>query len=615
MAAPALPVPRERTTPPPGLAWRRTVRALRPRLRAIATWQLLATLTGTLVLAPLASRALDALLRRAGTVAVSNFELVGFFLSPTGAAYAAVGTALVLALFLVQHAGLVLLTADDHERDTPLGALARVARAMPQLLGVALRQLAILGALLVPFAAAPVAYAASLLRAHDVNWYLATTPPEWWRLLALAGVLLAVWATLALRLLARWALAVPAVMHEGRSGIDALRTSARMTRGHRWAIARAIVSWWVMLLALQLACSALVGRAGTVLVRAAGDRLALLVPAVTCTLVCLGALAIAWVLIGHAGHARIVNVVWREDGGTDTMPAADDAAAGALRPWSVAAALVVATAASSLVAAQRLASLPMREDVEVTGHRGAAGAPENSLAAVRAAIDAGADWVEIDVQRTKDGAVVVVHDADLMRMARVPGKIRQMTLAQVRRADIGRLTGARFAGERVPTLSEVLALARGHVKVNIELKYNGPDPALVPAVLEIVAAEGAADRVSLTSLDHAALAEVERRQPELRTGMIVTRAIGAPTGLGVDFLSVNRSAVTTTLLERAHRAGKEVHAWTINDRRAMARMIELGVDNLITDFPGVAVSVRAERAALEPHERLALRMRQLLATP
>ena len=246
------------------------------------------------------------------------------------------------------------------------------------------------------------------------------------------------------------------------------------------------------------------------------------------------------------------------------------------------------------------------------GHRGSGAAPENSLTAIRQAIAAGADYAEIDVQRTVDGAVVVLHDGDLMRLGGDPRKVGDITLAELKTVDIGTLKDAAFAGEHVPTLQEVIDEARGKLKLNIELKYNRPDSLLVPEVLRIVRENGLVDQSTITSLDYGALEDVERRAPEFRTGMIVTKSVGVPAKLPVDFLSVNQAATNAKLVERTQRQGKEVHVWTVNTRDDMVRMIELGVDNLITDNPGDAVAVRQERAAMSTAEKMALRLRRVL---
>lgn len=598
--------------PPGALSWRAVARVLGPRWRTLAAWQGLATLAGAGALAPLVNAALDGLLRTTGLAAISNFDIVAFVLSPAGIGWVLLATTLVLSLFLLQHAGLVLLTADGHERDTPTGALARVVQSLPALLGIAWRQLAVLALVAAPAVAIVALLARPLLARHDVNWYLDTRPPEAVRVVAVAAALALAVAGVATWLLARWSLAIPAALHDGLDGRDAMRTSWRMTRGQGGALAWRIGGWWGALFAANLALTTATAALGGTLAARAGTRLATLVPVVWTTLALLAAISVAWVLLGHAGHARLVNAAWRADGGGDVRGEAIDRA-GAPAPWVLATLLALLVAGSSAVGAWWVRGVAVPEAVQVTGHRGSGAAPENSLAAIRAAIDAGADWVEIDVQRTKDGAVIVVHDADLARVANVPRKVWTMTLAEVRRADLGWRSGGRFAGERIPTLREVLALADGRVGVNVELKYNRPDPALLGAVLAVVDSAGARGRISLTSLELAPLVEAARRAPAVPTGLIVTRALGRVDRLPVDFLSVNRALATEAFIDRARRAGKPVHVWTVNDRRSMTRLLDLGAVNLITDVPAEAAAVVAAREALPPEAQVALHVRALLA--
>ena len=119
--------------------------------------------------------------------------------------------------------------------------------------------------------------------------------------------------------------------------------------------------------------------------------------------------------------------------------------------------------------------------IVVVAHRGySRWVPENSLSAFRKAIDAGADMIELDVQETADGEIVVLHDRDLLRLARDKRAIAELTLAQVRQLDLGRRIGLSPTIERIPTLADAIALARGHVKLQIELKYYDKDKVSPP---------------------------------------------------------------------------------------------------------------------------------------
>jgi glycerophosphoryl diester phosphodiesterase len=262
-----------------------------------------------------------------------------------------------------------------------------------------------------------------------------------------------------------------------------------------------------------------------------------------------------------------------------------------------------------------VASRPVPEaDVAVTAHRGdSSRAPENTLAAFRSAMDAHATYAELDVQRTRDGQVIVLHDRDLMRLAGDPRRVADLTAADLETIDIGSKRGAAFRGERVPTLDAVIDLVRGHMKLNVELKYNGADPGLAAAVIEVLRRREFLDQAVITSLNAAALKQVREIEPRLRIGQIVTAAVGDVTRADVNFLSLNAARASAAMIRRVHAADKGVHVWTVNRPDAMLLMIERGANNLITDDPALAVHLIARVQALAPPERLALRLRVLFS--
>jgi len=282
-----------------------------------------------------------------------------------------------------------------------------------------------------------------------------------------------------------------------------------------------------------------------------------------------------------------------------------------LRRWAWRVTVVGSTVAVVAIVFS-LARMPADDAVAVTAHRGSSRlAPENTLAALRQAINDGADYAEIDVQTTRDGHLIVLHDADLMRMAGDRRRVEDLTLAELKDIDVGARFSSDFRGEHVPTLREAIALVRGRMRLNIELKYNRPDPTLGPKVIELLRAEAFVDQCVITSLDQAALREVESVAPDLVTGLIVTAVVGDVTRAATDFLSLNAAQATDALVALAHQRGKGVHVWTVNTERAMLEMIERGVDNIITDEPARLVGLMRARAELDPATRLALRLRTI----
>lgn len=220
-------------------------------------------------------------------------------------------------------------------------------------------------------------------------------------------------------------------------------------------------------------------------------------------------------------------------------------------------------------------------------HRGASGCfPENTLAAFRAAIDAGADMCELDVQLTRDGALVVIHDDKVDRTTDGKGAVAAMTLAEIKRLDAGTRFDARFKGESIPTLEEVFDLVDGRCALNIELKAAG----LEGPVSDLVRARGAIGSAIISSFDWEAIARVRHIAPELRVGLLASRwparLIGAATEIKADAINPSFDIVTEDLCIAAHNREINVYAWTVDEPAIMRSLIADGADGIMTNWPG-----------------------------
>jgi glycerophosphoryl diester phosphodiesterase len=221
-------------------------------------------------------------------------------------------------------------------------------------------------------------------------------------------------------------------------------------------------------------------------------------------------------------------------------------------------------------------------------HRGASGhAPENTLAAIRLAMEMGAEMCELDVQQTADDRLVVMHDDALDRTTNGKGNVWEITLAELQKYDAGSWFDPRFAGERLPALEEVIALVRGKMQLNIEAKIHGHERNVASLILETLQRERFEEQCVVTSFDHKIVDEIKTLAPELQVGYIFGwREFSAGVFSGkVELLSTHYSLVDTAFLERAHAAGKKVHIWTVNDQWLMRRMLEMGADGIITNYP------------------------------
>ncbi|MEW6270284.1 MAG: glycerophosphodiester phosphodiesterase [Thermodesulfobacteriota bacterium] len=248
-------------------------------------------------------------------------------------------------------------------------------------------------------------------------------------------------------------------------------------------------------------------------------------------------------------------------------------------------------------------------------HRGGARiAPENTLAAFEAGLAAGADRLELDVHATRDGHVVVIHDPTVDRTTNGSGEVRSMTLAELQRLDAGfRFPGPtgdfpfRGRGVRVPALAELLAAFPG-VPLNIEIKQQAP--AIEHAVLEVLDRFDAREQVLLAAEEASIMERIRAAGPDVLTSFsaldvlnFVTawhggdleayRPPGAALQIPPSFQDV--ALVTAESVALAHRLGLEVHVWTIDEPDEMHALLDLGVDALMSDVPGLAAEVLRRR--------------------
>lgn len=227
-------------------------------------------------------------------------------------------------------------------------------------------------------------------------------------------------------------------------------------------------------------------------------------------------------------------------------------------------------------------------DVHVTAHRGSSvNAPENTLAAIKVAMAHEADFVEIDVQRTKDHQLILLHDRSFKRTTGVAGLPAEMTLEEIKKLDAGSWFDEAYAGEKVPTLQEVIALTKGHIGLNIELKGKGDDEKFIRQVIHTIKENNLMESCVVTSLDYNMIQRVEALEPQIKTGYIMYVALGDLQDIHVDFYSVEMTNVNEKFIAKAHLLGREVHVWTVNNKSDMEAMVLLGVDNIITDYDAV----------------------------
>jgi glycerophosphoryl diester phosphodiesterase len=232
----------------------------------------------------------------------------------------------------------------------------------------------------------------------------------------------------------------------------------------------------------------------------------------------------------------------------------------------------------------------------IVAHRGSSGsAPENTLAAFRLAVDEGADMLELDVRMTRDFFLVVLHDQDIRRTTNGEGNVWDFSLQELRAFDAGVRFNARFKGERIPTLRQVMELLPSHVNLNIEMKTDGEPRqklALEEACILAVMEKKLEERTIVSSFDHAYLKRFHHLFPAIRTGalaMPVRDALASPSRLartlGTSAYICSKEQVNAGIVQDAHAHDIPVACYSINTEKDLDRMLKLGVDSVVSDHP------------------------------
>jgi glycerophosphoryl diester phosphodiesterase len=263
---------------------------------------------------------------------------------------------------------------------------------------------------------------------------------------------------------------------------------------------------------------------------------------------------------------------------------------------------------------------PHQAPALVIGHRGAMGyAPENTLLSFEEAIRRGADLIELDVQLTADGEVIVMHDTSVDRTTDGTGFVRDLPANRIQSFDAGAWYGPDYAGQYVPSLAQVIERFRGRKTTHgqlagliVELKtVRGSGGSLADAVVALLAREDFVERCFIISFDAVALQEVRSAHKTLPIGLLFSeeteegrpdsslsrtvRAAPAPEGwpgriaqakaIGAQAIFPRKTWVTSRGVASAHKADLSVGTWTANTKNEMKRMITCGVDAIATNFP------------------------------
>ncbi|MBB3182770.1 glycerophosphoryl diester phosphodiesterase [Halomonas fontilapidosi] len=614
------------------------LRTLREHLRPLIAYHLFFTLLASSLLLPAIGWTLSSLLAQFGRPVITNSELISLLMSPGGLLWLLAAVGLTFLVLYLQQAGMILVAVRprDHHMRLAFEALWATLRRLPALSGLVVLQVGAQLLLLVPLAFSLAWLHDFFLGELDAYFVQNVRPPAFWAFLASALVPLLAWGMIAGHLYVRWHLALPAMTLERLSPPAALTRSMQLTRGSRRHIAMAVMLLLLAIIALPLLATALFGHVVTPLLWWLPERNAVLVPAMLAYLTAYLLIALAITFSGIAANALQATCLYLRLAHREPRPEPPPPGTHPGRlAWAVELAVVLFAISQAWLIVNRF---EIRDEVAIIAHRGSSlQAPENTSAAVEQAIRDGADGIEIDVRLTADSEVVLYHDQSLRRLAGDERRVGELSRSELDEVDVGSWFGDPFIGERIPGLDEVLSQVRGRANLMIELK---PDPGreleLVDAVIDTLERERkrrlacrdrAEDRITalacgnpdvmgemrVAAMSPWLLREFLLRAPRLRTTLLAQLVVsGSLERRGFDALALRHNRIDEEEVRLAEYYGYELHAWTINDRAQMSRLIDLGVDGIITDRPAMLAELIAERRRLGDGALLLVKLRNWL---
>ncbi|MFL0197471.1 glycerophosphodiester phosphodiesterase family protein [Clostridium sp. WILCCON 0269] len=232
--------------------------------------------------------------------------------------------------------------------------------------------------------------------------------------------------------------------------------------------------------------------------------------------------------------------------------------------------------------------------LEVISHRAKCfiDQPENSMGGIKDSVEYKVNYAEIDVQETKDGVVVLMHDKTLKRLTGLNKKVSQLSYNEIKELNIGALNLPGYMVEKIPTLEQVVKYSRGRLNLIIHIKPYGNTTDLTKKVIHIIKKNNFTNHCIIQSSNCNILTNIRELDPNIIIGYIVTNPCMNLYSMNVNFYSIEENLVTKTLIENIHNSNKKIYIWTVNSQTSMHKLINLGVDGIITDNPKLLLNIR-----------------------
>jgi len=233
----------------------------------------------------------------------------------------------------------------------------------------------------------------------------------------------------------------------------------------------------------------------------------------------------------------------------------------------------------------------------IIAHRGVkAYAPENTMASFQLAVESKADGVEFDIKLTKDGEIIIIHDLTVDRTTNGTGRVKDFSLAEIQKLDAGNFFSAKFIGEPIPLLSDVLKNLPSHFIINIEItNYGSVFDGLAKKAVNLVKELGVEKHVIFSSFFPTNLLITKKNAPEIPVAILANAGLSGwlsrsnlISGISPQYVHPYLSDVNKNFVDRQHDMGRKVNVWTVNDPGEIERLANIKVDGIITDDPLLA---------------------------
>lgn len=217
---------------------------------------------------------------------------------------------------------------------------------------------------------------------------------------------------------------------------------------------------------------------------------------------------------------------------------------------------------------------------------------ENSMDAIKDSVSCKVNYAEIDVQETKDGVVILIHDKFLKSMTGLNKKIDQLNYSEIKKLNTGALNVTGHISEKIPTLEQVVKYSKGKLNLIIHIKPYGDTISLTNKVIHIIKENNLINHCIIQSSNYTILTNIKKLDPNINTSYITTNPYINLYSMDVNFYSIKENLVTKNLVEDIHNSNKKIYVWTVNNENSMRKLINLGVDGIITDNPKLLINIR-----------------------